>query len=270
LKDASAQSSQINLWWRWWPSSNIAVATGVTSGLLVLDINPRHGGDASYEQFRKQFPAEFAELLEVRTGSGGTHLYFECRSPTPSRVNILPGIDVRADGDYVVAPPSLGVGGSRYQFVSNSGLVLPPLPAALCDFIFEASSTQSQQTQQSHQSQSQTASQGQSQGQQQSQSQQSPEQSQGQDQQSQSKQSQSQFTAGVQPEPIPWPDPVDGFALFNELTTALGRYLALPEGALETMALWVLFTHAFDAAEVSPRLALLALPRRKTYGVPRY
>ena len=46
--------------------------------------------------------------------------------------------------------------------------------------------------------------------------------------------------------------------LFNELTAALGRYLALPEGALEAMALWVLFTHTFDAAEVSPRLALLS------------
>ena len=51
---------------------------------------------------------------------------------------------------------------------------------------------------------------------------------------------------------------MDGFVLFNELTAALGRYLALPEGALEAMALWVLFTHAFDAAEVSPRLALLS------------
>ena len=96
-----------SLWWRWWPSANVGIATGVASGLLVLDIDPRNGGDASYEQLRKQFPAAFAELLEVRTGSGGTHLYFECRSPTPSRANILPGIDVKADGDYVVAPPSL-------------------------------------------------------------------------------------------------------------------------------------------------------------------
>ena len=140
MKDASAHSSQIDLWWRWWPNANVGIATGVASGLLVLDIDPRNGGDASYEQLRKQFPAAFAELLEVRTGSGGTHLYFECRSPTPSRANILPGIDVKADGDYVVAPPSLDVGGSRYQFASNSDLVLPPLPAALRDLIFKASS----------------------------------------------------------------------------------------------------------------------------------
>ena len=84
----------------------------------------------------------FAELLEVRTGSGGTHLYFECRSPTPSRANILPGIDVKADGGYVVAPPSLHVSGSRYRFVSNSGLIPPPLPAALHDLILPKAQAQ--------------------------------------------------------------------------------------------------------------------------------
>ena len=259
----------------------MGIATGVASGLLVLDVDPANGGDASLEQLRNEFPDAFEELLEVRTGSGGTHLYFECRSPTPSRANILPGIDVRADGDYVVAPPSLGVGGSRYQFASNSGLALPPLPAALRDLIFKTSSTQSQQTQQSHQSQSHQQGQGQQEGQQ-SQSQQrsrakaKPNRARAkqparasrakairpararQANQSKNHQSQNQQTAGIQPDPIPWPDPVDGVVLFNELTAALDRYLALPEGALEAMALWVLFTHTFDAAEVSPRLALLS------------
>src|SRR5258707_9686763 len=49
VKDASAHSSQIGLWWRWWPSSNVGIATGVASGLLVLDIDPRNGGEASLE-----------------------------------------------------------------------------------------------------------------------------------------------------------------------------------------------------------------------------
>ena len=90
VKDASTLSWQIQRWWKFWPSANVGIATGVASGLLVLNIDPANGGDASYEQLRKQFPAAFAELLEVRTGSGGTHLYFECRSPTLSRANILP------------------------------------------------------------------------------------------------------------------------------------------------------------------------------------
>jgi hypothetical protein len=135
LKDASTNSRQINLWWKYWPNANVGIATGGASGLLVLDIGSRNGDDASYEQLRKQFPAAFAQLLEVQTGSGGTHLYFECRSPTPSRANLLPGIDVKADGDYVVAPPSLDVNGARYRFTSNGGLLLPSLPQALRDLI---------------------------------------------------------------------------------------------------------------------------------------
>jgi hypothetical protein len=97
-------------------TSNVGIATGIVSGLLVLDIDPRNGGEASYDQLRKKFPAAFADLFEVQTGSGGTHLYFECRSPAPSRANILPGIDVKADGGYIVAPPSRHVNGTRYRF----------------------------------------------------------------------------------------------------------------------------------------------------------
>jgi hypothetical protein len=134
VKDASAHSLHINRWFRWWPSSNVGIATGVASGLIVLDIDPRNGGDVSYDQLRKRFPAAFADPLEVQTGSGGTHLYFECRSPAPSRANILPGIDVKADGGYVVAPPSRHINGVHYRFTSNSGLV-PALPPALRELI---------------------------------------------------------------------------------------------------------------------------------------
>lgn len=54
----------------------------------------------------------------------------------------------------------------------------------------------------------------------------------------------------------PWRKPVDGAALLDDLAAIFRRYLDLPKGAAEAMALWVMFTHAFDAAEVSPRLAI--------------
>ncbi len=277
VKDASKNSSQVGLWWRGWRNSNVGIATGNASGLLVLEIDARNGGDASYDQLRKKDPAAFTELLEVRTGSGDTHLYFECRTPTPSHANILPGIHVKANADYVVAPPSLDVGGSHHQFASSSDLVLPPLPAALSDLIFQASSQthkgqgtnssqqsqrqQSQNADQSSQTQSQHAQGTQSQ---QARNQQGQSQTANQSQQhSQSSQTasqgqQSQKTAGIQPAPLPWPHPVDGAVLFDGLTAALGRHLALPEGAPEAVALWILLTHVFDVVDVSPRLALLS------------
>ncbi len=58
------------------------------------------------------------------------------------------------------------------------------------------------------------------------------------------------------PEPKPWPESVDGAVLLEELAAAFRRYLALPGGAAEALALWVLFTHTFNAWQVSPRLAL--------------
>lgn len=60
----------------------------------------------------------------------------------------------------------------------------------------------------------------------------------------------------------PWPDPVDGNALANELATAFSRYLALEDGAATAMALWVVHTHAFDAAHITPRLAITSPEKR--------
>ena len=171
VTEASAHPWHINRWWRGWPTANVGIATGTASGLLVLNIDPRNGGDASFAQLQSKFADAFKEPLEVRTSVEGRQFYFACSDPISSRANILPGIDVKADGGYVVAPPSLDVGGSHYQFAPNSGSVVPTLPAALRDLIAQASSqeTQSQQspqsgTQQASQSQKnhgQTATQGQ-------------------------------------------------------------------------------------------------------------
>ena len=56
-------------------------------------------------------------------------------------------------------------------------------------------------------------------------------------------------------EPKPWQKPVGGASLLNELVAIFRRYLSLPKGAAEAMSLWVVFTHTFDAWQVSPRLA---------------
>jgi putative DNA primase/helicase len=53
----------------------------------------------------------------------------------------------------------------------------------------------------------------------------------------------------------PWPDEVDGCKLLLELEAALKSHLVLPYGAAEAIALWVLFTHAFDSFEIAPILA---------------
>jgi hypothetical protein len=105
--------------------------------LIVLEIDPRNGGDRSYAQLQQELPNAFTALFKVRTASGGFQLYFVSpKGEVPSRANIRPGIDVRADGDYVVAPPFLDESGERYRFTSNSW-VIPLLPEALRPLILD-------------------------------------------------------------------------------------------------------------------------------------
>jgi putative DNA primase/helicase len=57
------------------------------------------------------------------------------------------------------------------------------------------------------------------------------------------------------PGPDPWPEPVDGIQLLDDLKNAITQHMVLRPGAAEMIALWVLFTHAHDCFEISPVLA---------------
>ena len=54
----------------------------------------------------------------------------------------------------------------------------------------------------------------------------------------------------------PWPEPVEGAELLDDVCNALRRYLVLPEGSAETLALWAVHTHAYECFAHSPRLAI--------------
>ncbi len=64
------------------------------------------------------------------------------------------------------------------------------------------------------------------------------------------------------PIPEPWPDPVDGESLLGELVGTFHRFIALPTGTAEAMALWVLHTHTFEASPITPRLVLQSPEKR--------
>jgi len=112
FKDASTNYNQVKVWLEQFQLANWGVRCGDTSqggaGLVVVDIDLKSGGPATWEQLRKEH-SEPLETVTVRTGGGGSHLYF--KYPTghviKSGTGVLgPGIDVRADGGYVILPPS--------------------------------------------------------------------------------------------------------------------------------------------------------------------
>jgi putative DNA primase/helicase len=63
-------------------------------------------------------------------------------------------------------------------------------------------------------------------------------------------------------DPTPWPDPVEGVALLDELVETYSRFLALPDGGADADALWTLHAHAHDASEVSPLLGVTSASKR--------
>lgn len=134
LHDATTDPEIIDSWWRRWPSANVGVVTGRPSGLIVIDVDPRHGGRDSM----RQLVAEHGPLPwgpRVWTGSGGWHLLFssEGHNVHNSVNRVGPGIDVRADGGYVIAPPSLHASGHRYSWTCDGKL--PPLPTWLARLV---------------------------------------------------------------------------------------------------------------------------------------
>ena len=114
FKDATNDEAQIRQWWTQWLDANLGIRTGAGSGLVVLDIDPRHGGDETLHDLERDHGA-LPDTVCVLTGGGGSHFYF--RYPggyVRSRSSIAPGIDVKADGGYVVGASSRHVSGKDY------------------------------------------------------------------------------------------------------------------------------------------------------------
>src|SRR3989441_6168493 len=106
-------------WFRTWPDAGIGVVTGAISSLVVIDLDLRHGGDVGLEDLERQH-ARLPITVKCRTGGGGRHLYFAHPGGlVRNKVGLAPGVDLRGDGGYVVAPPSLHASGVRYAWVDG-------------------------------------------------------------------------------------------------------------------------------------------------------
>lgn len=125
IKDASRDEAAIRRWWTDWPDANIALATGKASGVWVLDIDPRHGGFESMDQWESDRGDPLPQTLVSRTGGGGRHLFFVYPSAgIRGRNPWLAGVDVKSDGGYVILPESTHISGGLYQW-ENYGVVRP-------------------------------------------------------------------------------------------------------------------------------------------------
>lgn len=120
LKDATTDRQTIERWWSENPFANIGLPTGASSGVVVVDIDHRHDVLASLEVLEKKI-GTLPATLTSRTGAGLHYFYKYPGVTVRSGVAVLgPGIDIRADGGYVVVPPSLHANGKRYEWIRST------------------------------------------------------------------------------------------------------------------------------------------------------
>jgi Bifunctional DNA primase/polymerase, N-terminal len=113
LHAATTDPALIRRWWTRWPLANVGIRTGAASGLLVVDVDGAAGMESLRALSRKHGPVRAAW---VHTGSGGWHAYLRLPEGwrVPNSVGRLGlGLDVRADGGSIVAPPSRHASGGR-------------------------------------------------------------------------------------------------------------------------------------------------------------
>ena len=120
FKDATTDLKQIEEWWSSNANYNIGIATGSASGgLIVVDIDQdsEKGKDglSSITAWMKEH-GKVNTTAEVNTGRGGLHLYYKSNQIFNNRTNLLKNVDVRANGGYIVAPPSIHPNGKPYTW----------------------------------------------------------------------------------------------------------------------------------------------------------
>jgi bifunctional DNA primase/polymerase-like protein len=115
LLDASTDEVVVRKWFTDETQANLGVRT---DRLVVIDVDPRHDGDSSLAALEHDhdFPT-----WRVITGGGGQHVIFRCpegvtvnSSNAQSNPLLGAGIDIRAKGGYIVAPPSRHISGHSY------------------------------------------------------------------------------------------------------------------------------------------------------------
>lgn len=109
FQERVATKAEVTAWWEKWPDANVGIVCGAVSNVFVLDID---GPDGKASVSERTLP----ETAVAVTGNG-EHYYFKHPGfKVGNRAGLLPGIDIRGDGGYVVAPPSVHPNGMDYSW----------------------------------------------------------------------------------------------------------------------------------------------------------
>jgi len=137
-QERRASERTVRRWFAETPQFNVSIVTGAISGLVVVDVDPRHGGAKSLSALEREH-GRLPGTIEAISGGGGRHLYFAHPGVLlHNRTNVRPGIDLRGDGGCIVAPPSVHPSGTQYRWKRGRApgqIELAPLPDWLIEIL---------------------------------------------------------------------------------------------------------------------------------------
>jgi putative DNA primase/helicase len=146
-KLATTDTAEISGWWRRYPKAMIGLPTGLNIGAFVVDIDAgvddATGEIFSAEQILSDLECELGcplpATVSCTTPRGGLHLYFAVPAGEQmpgNKAGVIPRVDIRGTGGYVVAPPSRRSDGKSYAWLTSLLMQAPTIaPVALLDLI---------------------------------------------------------------------------------------------------------------------------------------
>lgn len=118
--NATKDPAVITKWWTRWPDAMPAIPTGKASGMAVLDVDLKKGKDGEAALRSLGYNLEVLSSLRVSTPSGGQHIYFKWHEGLRCSIDkIAQGVDVRAEGGFVIAPGAFNETGC-YKVLENT------------------------------------------------------------------------------------------------------------------------------------------------------
>jgi putative DNA primase/helicase len=132
---ATIDLALIDRWWSRHPQANIGICCGA-SGIIALDVDPRHGGDDTLADLIARYGL-LPHTVETITGGGGRHILLASPSGI-TNASPFAGIDVRGAGGFIVAPGSIHASGGTYEWEASShpdDVPIAPAPHWLTDLL---------------------------------------------------------------------------------------------------------------------------------------
>lgn len=134
FQDRKPTADEIAVFSSRYPNHNVAVICGAVSGLVVLDVDSEDG-----YRFLKENGYAIPPTPRTQSSPGKGHFYFKHPGfPVKNMIRKVPGIDIKGDGGYVVAPPSIHPSGATYAWLEAfhpAKTPVAPCPQWLLDLI---------------------------------------------------------------------------------------------------------------------------------------